>query len=69
MTESDDNTREDRPPTPEELDEAAPDDPRGTEPPERADPDPEPDPGEDAGPRGNPAQDEEGLSHEQQDTS
>ena len=29
--------------------------------------DPEPTPGEDPGPFGNPAQDEESLSHEQQD--
>jgi hypothetical protein len=41
--------------------------PREDEPQEEAGGDPEPDPGEDPGPRGNPAQDEEGLSHEQQD--
>jgi hypothetical protein len=31
--------------------------------------DPDPTPGEDAGPMGNPAEDEEALSHEQEDSS
>jgi hypothetical protein len=53
-------------PTPDELGERAPEDERGTEPPAQGG-SAEPDPGEDAGPRGNPAQDEEGLSHQQQD--
>ena len=49
-----------------ERDDAMPDDERGTEPPaEQADS--EPTPGEDPGPHGNPAQDEESLSHQQQD--
>ena len=43
-----------------------PDDERGSRPPAKGS-DPEPTPGEDAGPMGNPAQDEEGLSHQQQD--
>jgi hypothetical protein len=55
------------PPPTEEQGEEAPDDPRGSDPPAEG-ADPEPTPGEDPGPRGNPAQDEEGLSHEQQDS-
>lgn len=47
-------------------DEATPTDERGTEAPDHRGDD-EPTPGEDPGPQGNPAQDEEGLSHEQQD--
>jgi hypothetical protein len=53
-------------PDPDELGEETPDDQRGAAPPaEGAEPDPEP--GEDPGPFGNPAQDEEGLGHQQQD--
>jgi hypothetical protein len=53
-------------PDPDEADETQPDDERGARPPaEQADPEPEP--GEDPGPMGNPASDEEGLSHQQQD--
>ena len=53
-------------PDPDEAEEATPEDERGAEPPaEQADPEPEP--GEDPGPMGNPASDEEGLSHQQQD--
>ena len=48
------------------ADEATPADERGTVPPARQGDD-EPTPGEDPGPHGNPAQDEEGLGHQQQD--
>lgn len=52
---------------PDQADEAPPGDDRATTPPaEGADPDPTP--GEDPGPHGNPAQDEEGLSHQRQDS-
>ena len=53
-------------PDPDAADDATPADDRGTDAPaEQADPEPEP--GEDPGPMGNPASDEEGLSHQQQD--
>lgn len=58
--------RADDAPTPDDLGEEAPDDERGADAPSDGAP-AEPDPGEDAGPHGNPAQDEEGLSHQQQD--
>ena len=51
---------------PDEAGQEAPDDERGAQPPSEG-ADPEPTPGEDPGPHGNPAQDEESLSHEQQD--
>jgi len=54
-------------PDPDEAGESAPDDERGAGAPSEG-ADPEPTPGEDPGPHGNPAQDEEGLSHEQQDS-
>jgi hypothetical protein len=56
----------DEPPQADDLGDEAPDDQRATKPPAH-EADPEPTPGDDPGPHGNPAQDEEGLSHEQQD--
>ncbi len=41
---------------------------RATEGPQRGS-DPEPDPGQDPGPMGNPAEDEEALRHQQEDSS
>ena len=58
----------DDPPEPDEQGDAALDDDRATEPPAET-AEPEPTPGEDPGPRGNPAQDEESLSHQQQESS
>ena len=51
---------------PDRAGQDGPDDERGAQPPSEGG-DPEPTPGEDPGPHGNPAQDEESLSHEQQD--
>jgi hypothetical protein len=68
MNDVDDKERNGDPPTSDDLGDEAPDDQRGTEAPDEQG-DPEPEPGEDPGPHGNPAQDEEGLSHEQQDSS
>lgn len=48
--------------------EQSPDDERAAETPAQGG-DPEPTPGEDPGPQGNPAQDEEALRHEQEDSA
>lgn len=53
---------------PEGADDATPDDERGSASPSGGT-DPEPTPGEDAGPMGNPAEDEEALRHQQEDAA
>ena len=53
---------------PKDADEATPEDHRGSAPPSGGG-DPEPTPGEDAGPMGNPASDEEALRHHQEDAT